>query len=216
MSTPYELFQLPETELARAAYRLAEESEAPYLFHHSVRSYLFARAFGRDRGLRPGTDYDDELLFVGCVLHDLGLADTDHGPQRFEVDGADTAAHFLRGHGVPDERVEIVWDAIALHTSTGIANRKRPEIALLQAGTGADVLGLALDRLPRDLVDAAHDLLPRLGLTERITAAIVDQAEADPRKAPPLTFPAMLLTEYAPEQAGPTWRQLTAPRTPTG
>jgi hypothetical protein len=31
--------------------------------------------------------------------------------------------------GLSEERAEIVWDAIALHTSVGIANRKRPEVA---------------------------------------------------------------------------------------
>ncbi|MFD1149298.1 HD domain-containing protein [Saccharothrix hoggarensis] len=216
MSTPHEEFDLPGTDLARAAYRLAEESEEAYLFNHSVRTYLFARGIGHDQGLRPDEDYDDELLFLGCVLHDLGLTEDGEGGQRFEVAGADAAARFLRGHGVAEDRVEVVWDAIALHTSPGIAGRKRPEIALVHLGSGADVLGLSVDRLPASLVHAARRRLPRLDLTEAITAAIVEDAKADPRKAPPLTFPSLLVAEYAPEHAGPTWRQLTATPDPVG
>ena len=42
------------------------------------------------------TDYDDELVFLGCLLHDLGVTDYGWGDQRFEVEGADAAARFLR------------------------------------------------------------------------------------------------------------------------
>jgi hypothetical protein len=45
---------------------------------------------------------------------------------------------FLATRGLSEERPEIVWDAIALHTSIGIANRKRPEIALANAGIGIE------------------------------------------------------------------------------
>jgi HD superfamily phosphodiesterase len=47
------------------------------------------------------------LLFFSCILHDIGLSKEGNGDQRFEVDGADTAATFLREHGVEDSRVEI-------------------------------------------------------------------------------------------------------------
>jgi hypothetical protein len=74
------------------------------------------------------------------------------GYQRFEVDGADASVEFLKASGVPHESVEIVWDAIALHSpsSRGIAERKRPEIALVSAGAGADVAGFGVDRLPKE------------------------------------------------------------------
>ena len=87
---------------------------------------------------RPDQEYDDELLFLACVLHDIGLTPDGGGEQRFEVDGADAAVRFLAARGLSEERAEIVWDAIALHTSIGIANRKRPEVALAYAGIGID------------------------------------------------------------------------------
>jgi hypothetical protein len=78
--------------------------------------------------------FDSELFFLGAVLHDLGQTERFMGTQRFEVDGADAAAEFLKDKGVPQESVEVVWDAVALHTSRGIVERKRPEIALVSAG----------------------------------------------------------------------------------
>ncbi|MCP2262424.1 HD domain-containing protein [Streptoalloteichus tenebrarius] len=206
MRDPYETFDLPRTDVARAAFRFAQETEAPYLFHPSVRSYLFGRELGRLRGL----DVDEELLFLGCVLHDLGLTGAGEGDQRFEVDGADLAADLVREHGVPEERVEVVWDAIALHTSPGIPSRKRPEIALVQAGSGADVLGMDADALPRDLVARAHEAFPRLDLGRAITDDVVRQACRRPGKAPALSFAAVLLAERGLSGDRPTWDQMIA------
>ena len=44
---------------------------------------------------------------------------------RFEVDGANAARDFLRKYGVPESSVEMVWDAIALHTTPGIPEHKK-------------------------------------------------------------------------------------------
>jgi len=52
----------------------------------------------------------------------------------FEVDGADAAREFLRSHGIPERKADLVWEAIALHTTPGIPAYMRPEIALTNAG----------------------------------------------------------------------------------
>lgn len=85
--------------------------------------------------------------------------------QRFELDGADAAAEFLKGKGVPQESVEVVWHAVALHSpsSRGIAERKRPEIALVSAGAGADVIGFGVDQLPNEAVAQVVAAFPRMG-----------------------------------------------------
>lgn len=195
---------LPRTELIAAADAWVRSLEKPFLVNHSIRSYVFGRAFGRSQNLEPGQDYDDELLFLGCLLHDVGLTDPGDGDQRFEVDGADLAVEFLTSNGLSQDRAEIVWDAIALHTSLGIAHRKRPEIALAHAGIGLDVVGDPAD-LPPDLAARTLDALPRLGLQGALRQAVVHQAAAKPTKAPPYTFPGELVRVYAPEVKVPTW-----------
>ena len=71
-----------------------------------------------------------------------------NGDQRFEVDGADAAARFLREHGVPEARVTTVWQAIALHTSAGLAHRFGAEQAITHFGIGADIVGADKHMLP--------------------------------------------------------------------
>jgi hypothetical protein len=62
---------------------------------------------------------------------------------RFEVDGANAARDFLGKYGVPESSVEMVWDAIALHTTPGIPEYKKAVVALVTAGVEMDVLGFA-------------------------------------------------------------------------
>jgi hypothetical protein len=75
------------------------------------------------------------LLYIAALFHDLGLVHPYHtDTKRFEVDGADTASEFLRSRGIAEPKAELVWEAIALHTTPGIPQYMRPEIALTNAG----------------------------------------------------------------------------------
>ena len=200
-------FGLPETEVAERAYRFAERIEPDLVFAHSVRSYLYARELA---GRRPSPDHDDELVFLACVLHDVGLTKQGNGDQRFEVDGADLAADFLREHGMDERRVRVVWDAIALHATDVIAARMGPEVAVAQAGIGADLLGFGREDLPADLVARAHAVFPRADLGYALAEAIVEQVEAKPQKAALTTIGAQLVRWHRPIGVLPDWHDFIA------
>ncbi|MFC0843867.1 nuclear transport factor 2 family protein [Streptomyces noboritoensis] len=206
----FEQLRLPDTALSRDAYAYVARATQDFVFHHSVRSYVFARAHAQHQGLNAKTDYDDELLFLSCVLHDIGVSEEGNGDQRFEVDGADTAAAFLRERGVEERRIAIAWDAIALHTSEGIAARKGIEVALAQAGIATDILGIRRQDLPPGLAEEVHTLLPRMDLAYALSDAIVAQAKSKPHKAPPMTFPGILLRHHLPYGTQPHWYDLLA------
>src|SRR5216684_463265 len=118
---------VPDSKLAREVTELIKDTEPPLLFHHSTRVYLFGALAGLRRKLR----FDPELLYVGAMFHDIGLTSAySSASERFEVDGANAAREFLLRHAIPLEAVEVVWDAIALHTTPGIPQFKEPEVAL--------------------------------------------------------------------------------------
>jgi hypothetical protein len=78
------------------------------------------------------------------MFHDMGLTHQhSSATERFEVDSANAARDFLRGHGISQHDIETVWTAIALHTTPGIPPHMHPVVALLTAGVEMDVLGLA-------------------------------------------------------------------------
>jgi hypothetical protein len=180
---------LPDSDIASAAKQFVFDVSPAFVANHSVRSYLFARELAAARGLRPDVDYDDELVFLSCVLHDLGVTDHANGDQRFEVDGADAAARFLSERGVPEDRVTTVWQAIALHTSVGIAHRFGAVHAITHMGIGTDIVGTDRDMLPPGFADRVHEAWPRHDLGYALTEAIARQVEANPAKGHPMTFP---------------------------
>jgi hypothetical protein len=156
MSSVIAGIKIPDSKMARDLTQRIRDTESDILFHHSTRVYLF----GALTGLRKGLTHDPELLYVGAMFHDIGLTEAYRGSQlRFEVDGANAARDFLRSYGIPEASVEIVWDAIALHTTPGIPEHKKPEVALVTSGVEMDCLGIAYEQFTqeqRDAVVAAH------------------------------------------------------------
>jgi HD superfamily phosphodiesterase len=95
------------------------------------------------------------MSYVGAMFHDLGLTPkyrTDY--QRFEVDGADIARHFLLDQGYSSAEAQMVWLSIALHTTPGIPEHLSPEVHLVTLGVETDVLG-------RELYEITDEHRPR-------------------------------------------------------
>jgi hypothetical protein len=147
---------IPDSKLAREITELVRDTESPLLFHHSRRVYYFGALAGKQRELK----FDPELLYAGAMFHDMGLtAEYSSDRERFEVDGANVARTFLRSHGIPQEDIDTVWTAIALHTTPGIPRHMHPVVALVTAGVEMDVLGLTYDEydaIARDAVVFEH------------------------------------------------------------
>jgi hypothetical protein len=148
--------KIPDSKMARELTQLIRDTESDLLFNHSTRVYFFGALTGQRKGLK----FDPELLYVGAMFHDIGLTERYRQSQnRFEVDGANAAREFLRSYGIPETDVDLVWDAIALHTTPGIPEHKRAEVALVTSGVEMDVLGLAYEQfteLEREAVVRAY------------------------------------------------------------
>ena len=150
--------KIPDSRMARDLTQFIRDTESDLLFHHSTRVYLFGALTGERKGLK----FDPELLYVGAMFHDIGLTEGfRHSQLRFEVDGANAARDFLRSYGIPEAAVEIVWDAIALHTTPGIPEHKKPEVALVTSGVEMDVLGIAYEQFTDAQREAVVTAYPR-------------------------------------------------------
>jgi len=149
---------IPDSKLAREARQLVRETESTLLFNHSTRVFLFGALAGARKNLR----FDSELLYIGAMFHDMGLtAKHSSRHERFEVDSANAARDFLRSHHIAEESIDIVWDAIALHTTPGIPQHKKPEVALVTAGVDTDVLGIGYEEIPDEQRKAVLSEYPR-------------------------------------------------------
>jgi hypothetical protein len=170
---------IPDSEICKKATQLVTEVSPTSLCNHCIRTFLF----GDLLGIRDGLKCDRELLYLGAIMHDLGLTERFDAEQRFEVNGADAARAFVLEHGLSDEKAEIVWDAIALHTSIGIAVRKQPEIALVHLGASADLIGMRISDITPETVEQIVDAYPRLSFNQQITQLMVSQVKRKPQTA---------------------------------
>ncbi|WP_127487227.1 HD domain-containing protein [Paenibacillus ehimensis] len=170
---------IPDTKLAKEATELVREVSPVSIFNHALRSYIFGAALGN----KLNKKYDAEMLYLSAIMHDLGVVERFIGPARFEIDGADAAADFLTKHQYPAEKIALVWDAIALHTSVEIAIRKAPEVALVQMGTFTDVGFLDDGMLPASFLEEIFEAVPLLGFHQAFTEAVTEVLRRKPHTA---------------------------------
>jgi hypothetical protein len=180
-TSPLSLPDLPDTGLAKEAEERVRELSQPALYGHCLRTWAFAALFAR----RDRVDHDEELLYLACVLHDLGLTDAHDGRDPtaacFAVEGARAAHAMLCAHGVPEDRACSVAEAISLHLNIDVPERYGPEAVLLSKGVTLDVVGRRLERLPAAVVSEVAARWPREGSGDLLLADTRRQAKLRPQ-----------------------------------
>jgi len=157
--------KIPDSTIASQATELLLEHGTEFLYNHSSRAFIFASLNAVQKKIR----YDQEILYVSSIFHDLGLTPHYSSPdKRFEVDGANAARDFLRSHGLSPQVLQLVWDAIALHTTPGIAEHKEAEVALLNYGVALDVVGRGFEQLSEKDRDDIVKQFPRTDFKKEI------------------------------------------------
>ena len=169
---------VPDSKLANEITAFIRDTESTLLFNHSSRVYYFGALAGQRRGLK----FEAELLYAGAMFHDIGLVPAySSNADRFEVDGANAAREFLRGHGIDKQDVDIVWTSIALHTTPGIPQYMHPVIALVTAGVEMDVLGMDYSGFSDQDREAVVQAFPRTpNFKEDILQAFYDGIKHKP------------------------------------
>ncbi len=134
-----DITSLPDTALVREARGILEHAAPPTLVDHSIRTFLFGRAYGRNNDI----DCDDEDLLLAALFHDLGFCPAHHDPALpFQVVGSRALREFLVGKGTESERVSPLVDAIDFHMQLWPRWSKGNAAGLLQVGAWMDITGL--------------------------------------------------------------------------
>ncbi|KAF2494431.1 hypothetical protein BU16DRAFT_589275 [Lophium mytilinum] len=139
---------VPNTAAITAAISYARAHSDDMTYNHIMRSFLFGHCIATK--LPHLKNFDSEAHAVAAILHDLGWDSTGElisKDKRFEVDGANAARDFLRslnakgGESWDERRLQLVWDAIALHTTASVVAHKEPECVACWLGIVADFAG---------------------------------------------------------------------------
>ena len=190
---------LPPGPLAAASLSLVQATASAPIADHSIRTFCYARLLAGHEGSLTDAAYDEDLLFAACVMHDLGLGTLATGRARFEVEGADLAAALLTGHGVAAPDVDRVWEAIALHSSAGIAHRRGLLTYLTHRGVLVDI-GRDTS-IPAGLIQRVRAAHPHRAGKRYLADAIADHAARSEAAAPPGSLGFELLRQRRAEAA---------------
>jgi hypothetical protein len=171
--------RVPDSTVARSAEELSNEL-SPYIVNHSLRTYLWAKILaGQDR-----IKHDEELLYIACLLHDIGLGEKFAGKIRgarcFTIESAEAAINFARDEGWADERQHALADAITLHMNVKVDLEQGHEAHLLHEGAAFDVIGSRYWEIAPETIQAVIDRHPRLGFKQAFISTLSAQAACRP------------------------------------
>lgn len=176
-----------DTPLIHAAEQYALIHSTHAVYKHLMRSWLYGvLLINANEDLR---DVDLEVHAVSCLLHDLGWDNAKNSTivspdRRFEVDGAIAARSFIESHesdatGWGGQRVQLVWDAIALHTERTIALFKELEVQVVSKGISLDFSG-PMFNVPEDAYAAVGREFPKDDLKTTVNETIIWLCETKP------------------------------------
>ncbi|HEX3264492.1 MAG TPA: HD domain-containing protein [Candidatus Limnocylindrales bacterium] len=167
---------VPDSAFARAARELIGEVAPAYLVNHSVRAYAWAVELARHDQL----DFDQEILYVASLLHDIGLVPAYDLGGCFETDGAIEAQRFALSHDQPRDRARAIYDVIDLHMLAEAPAGSSNEVVLLNDSTGTDVTGYRYADVRAEAIQPILAAYPRLTFKRDFAAAFEDQAARKP------------------------------------
>lgn len=199
---------IPNTPIVRAAQAYARQHSSDFVYKHIMRSWLFGVLLIQANSTLRAT-IDMEIHAVATILHDLGWDRTPHShlissDRRFEVDGAIAAVDFIRHHhdgrGWEDRRVQLVWDAIALHTERSIAYFKEAVVQVVSRGISLDFTGPGMD-VSKNSYEAVVREFPKQDLKAGVNETIVWLCQTKPattygKESPSLTWTGLTLRRY--------------------
>lgn len=143
---------MPRTKAGRMAEERIDEAFEPVWIHHSYRTYLFGWIIGRYDRL----PFDEEMLYVASLVHDLSLADSNVAVRQrcFTLTAAEILDDITARAGWDPGRRELACDAMTRHINLWIPASEAPEAYLLHIGSKLDVVGMRFsDISPRLMAD---------------------------------------------------------------
>jgi HD superfamily phosphodiesterase len=168
---------VPATPACAGARAVAEKYCSVALLNHCLRSHVWAAAYGS----REGVPYDSELLYVGSLLHDIGLVpEFDSHVAGFDDASAQVAYVFATGAGWPQARRDRLVDLVLSHMWDAVDVDAHPEGFLLERSTSLDISGRHVDDFPAGFRAEVLRRLPRAGIAAEFLACLRDQAERKP------------------------------------
>lgn len=175
---------LPQTPLVLAAREAIEPVLPPALFAHSIRTFLYARAWAHAERLA----FDEEGLLVASLFHDAGLCAPYKDTRRaFQFNSSDGLRDLLARRGIDGRRIQRLTRAVLHHFQPIPRWRYGPEAGLLHVGAYLDALGVRAWRIraARRVIRSAYPP----GASSRALFGLIARSIRGPRSCIGLLLP---------------------------
>lgn len=170
----------PDTKPVTEIAELSATALPAALFGHSLRSWLWGSMIAEIDGI----EYDEELLHVAALLHDLALSQTHRpgdGAACFAVHGASTAPELVLDAGAHVDFAEKVAGAIAAHFNVSVPLSWGARHISCTPALMSDVVGLRLGEIAASTVADMLRRVPREGFTDCFIEATRAETGTRPR-----------------------------------
>jgi hypothetical protein len=167
----------PDSAASREAERLVAEATSPMVVNHCYRTYAWGAALAAHDELR----YDQEVVFVASLLHDLYFERPralPH-PHCFTLPAAQEAMALTEAAGWDERRRQATADAITLHMNL-VPPRDSAEAKVVFVGARLDVVGYRHWDLRAETIASVLQRYPRLDLKEKSCQGFAAQAATNP------------------------------------
>jgi hypothetical protein len=167
----------PDSRAGREAERLLAEAVPPVVATHAHRTYAWGAALAACEGI----SFDNEVVYVASLLHDLHFADPTALPEPhcFTLPAAEKALELGAEAGWDDARATAAAEAVTLHLNLWPPNESN-EARVVFLGARLDVVGYRYWDLHRETVRDVLERHPRLELKREFAPMVEAQAVTNP------------------------------------
>lgn len=170
--------RLPDSAVVTQAAELLRDCVPDWVIHHSMRTWAWAVLFAQMDEIK----FDEEVLAVACVLHDIALIPNSNVKDGecqccFAVAGGQKSFQYLQNLNWPEKRAALVQDAISLHMNLNVGLDDGVEAHLLHEGAALDVVGARFTEIDSTSRKVVLETYPRDNFKYKFSETMLQQAQ---------------------------------------
>ncbi len=166
----------PDSQLGSHALEEARDLQSHPVVNHGFRTWVFGSALAHI----DGADIDPELFYAASLLHDAGIEHVEPNVC-FTKRSAESARSAAEQSNVGHDEALQMMTGIGSHITPGLRYETSPLGFYIQAGAMADLAGLRVWELPKDLRSRAGHSYPRNDVHEVLSRCWRAEAKAVPK-----------------------------------
>jgi hypothetical protein len=169
---------IPDTAATRSALDACESLRLPYIFNHSMRTFMYGAIISAQGRLK----HDPEFLYCAALLHDVSvstLVQKEYAGKFvcFACESAHFSYQWAEKNNWTPIKATALATCISLHINPIVPIGSGVEAHLLNAGAALDVAGIRRREVSAELHTSIRQTWPRLDQNENFAAFMRNESQ---------------------------------------